>query len=433
MTRDDVASRWWLLIIVIAAVAVRLVLVLVLPFSAPPDERYRYGVTATIYHTNRTPRYGPEGAPSFVVKPILGYRLNAWVAHLAPDAVPLFQRVRLGSVVLSVVTIVLAYAAVRKLWPSRPWWATTLAAVLAFHPKFLGLGSYLNADAYTILVNTLVFYILTVFHRQGALRTGSAAALGGALGLVFLGRDNGYAGFIMVAVYLVWRLWHNWRSQARFCAVSVAIFLVFPTAFYLHQYVIYGKAFIPLVVGSGTSWVPPEFSVAAAYQSSIRIGYEYLIIHLDWRQPLHWVVLLVPLFTSSYLIYSFLLIEVPALFYSMYLLFFLGSVVGCVRHLRGIRPDASPEERSRRWVLVSAAAAGLGLLVAVARFNFTVLHQPDGRYLMPLIAPMMLFFVLGWRTTFRQAAANRLLTAGGTAFFVGSGLWSVWELVRLYA
>ncbi len=426
-------SRWWLLTVLIAAAALRLTLALVLPFDAAPDERWRFDVVSRIYATGRAPRYGQETGHHYVVKPIFGLRLNAYLARAIPGGLPLFHKLRFGSLAVSILTVLLAYAAARNLWPARPNRALALATVLAFHPQFLFIGSYLNADAYTIFANTLLLYLLTLAHRRGQLTPALAGAFGGGLGLLFLGRENGYAGFVFAAGYIGYLVWNNWRVNGRLLGLSLAIFLVFPTAFYLQQYLHYGKAFIPLVVGSGVAWVPPEWSVAQAYQSLDTAGFDYGVSHLHWSNGVEWVVFLAMIFTSSFGTFGYMDVGMPWPLYSGYLAAIVAGIVGLCRSV-GVHPSAgSPAVRSLKWLLGSAAVAMATLVVVVIRHNFVVLFQAQGRYLLPLLVPAMLLFVMGWQRVFRHPGTAEVLTAFGAGFFVVSGSFTVWMLANLYA
>ena len=429
-----VLARWWLAAVVVTSLALRFSLALALPFDAGPDERYRYQVMTELYQKNHAPRYGQEGwVPHFVVKPIFGYRLNAWVAHAFPGGLPLFVKIRFGSAFLGAMTIVVAYFIVRNLWPDKPLHAATLATLVALHPKVLGLGTYLNSDAFTIFAVTVVLYVLSLVHRRGTLHWGTSVALGAALGLVFLGRENGYSGYILAAGYCLWLLMTRGRSVAGPIAAAVAVWLLVPTAFYVHQYLTYGRAFIPILVGSGIAWVPPDYSFIEAVQSGLRVGSTYPIVHLDWRQPLHWMGFFGQIFFSSFNAYSYDIVF-PSPFLSWYLLFVVGGCAGFVRFLFRRTPGVdSPEGRSRRWLLGSALAACLALFAAVVRHNFAVLHQPDGRYLMPLIVAALILLMSGWQLAFRRADWGRWLLVGGTGFFTISGFYGMWMIMRLYA
>ncbi|MDO8560103.1 MAG: hypothetical protein Q7S23_03680 [bacterium] len=423
---------YWCAMVVVITLALRVALAVAMPYDAGPDERYRYAVMGELYRTNRVPPYAGNGASHFVVKPVLGYRLNAWVAHAVPGALPLYVKLRFGSALVATLAVVLAYFAVRNLWPEFPARAGIVAALVGFHPKVLGLGMYLNADAYTLLAATLVFYLLTIVHRQGRFSQQLAIAVGLALGLVFLGRENGYAGFVLAAGYGLWLL--RERENRWPLAAAVAVALAFPTIFYLQQMLSWGRAYVPFVVGSGISWIPPEYSVVEAYRLPLgSSGFEWPVVHLGWWQPLHWLVFFVPLFTSSFVTFSYHLVDFPALWYSFFFLFATVSVVGWVHRARMVSPARSRSGLSRRWLLGSAAAAVLAQIGAVAWLNFSVLHQPDGRYLLPLAVPALLLLLLGWQFAVRRSSLVRFVTFSAVAFFFMSSIYAAVTLLQSYA
>ncbi len=425
-------SRWWLLVVLVAAAALRLTLALVLPYDSGPDERWRYGVAAKIYQTGSAPRFGASDTPFFVARPILGYRISAWLAHMAPDSLPLFRKLRLGAVCMTVLTVLLAYLASRNVWPSQPGRALAIATLVTVHQKFMVTGAYLNADGYTVMAVALVWYLLTVVHRQRELSWRMAAILGFALGLVFLGRENGYAAFILAVGYAWYLMLQNWKRNGRMLLVVLAVFLFFPTTFYLHQYFIYGKAFIPVIVGSGVSWVPPGMTVAQAYANFPTDGFSYPVFHLDWWQPWHWLVYFPTLFTTSFHPISFLHVDLSGFLYAGYFLFGLCGLIGLTRAAVRTARSTAAEVWSRRWLFASALMAGGALLVAVVRHSFVVLYQPDGRHLLPLLVPGMLLMFSGWRQVAKNSAIGEAVAAMGVGFFIFSGISTIEMLVPLY-
>lgn len=425
-------GRWWLIFAVVTAAIFRLTLVSILPYDSGPDERRRYDVMEKIYTTGRAPRYGIEGGSQYVVKPIFAYRISAWLSHAVPGNWPLFRKMRIGSVAVSLITIVLAYLAIRNLWPKRPELANVLAVVLAFYPQYAFLGAYLNADAYTVFVNTLVFYLLTLLHRRIAVTSGLAVGLGLTLGLIFLGRENGYAGFIMVLGYGIFLLRHAWRATIRAAALALAVFLLFPTVFYLHQYVVYGKAFIPVIVGSGVSWVPPGVTLSQAYEVVPVEWLDYGVNHLNWFSLVDWSGFFALLLVSSFALFGYMVVGLPSWWYSWYLLILVGGVIGLLRLLRCRQPSASPDAASRRWLIGSAAVAAAALFLVVVRHNFVVLFQPQGRYLFPLLVPVGALLLLGWDSLPFDRFVRRYLLMFVTGFFVAAGVATLSMLVFFY-
>lgn len=424
-------ARWWLLVIVILAVAVRLALILALPYDAGPDERRRYDVVRQIYTTGRAPRFGLDGGPHYVVRSVFGYRIAAGVAHLVPGDLPLFQKLRVSSALLGAATVIAAYAMVRQFFPRQPGLAAALAAVLAFHPQFLFLGAYVNADAYTILANVVLLLVLAYTNRQERLTFRSGVALGVALGLVFLGREYGWVGFVLAGAYLAGRLRQQFRATMRPAAFAGLIFLVFPLVFYLHQYSRYGTAYLPLLPKSGISWVPPGMTVAEAYQRYPLDDLDYPVFHLQWQSPADWWILLHPLFLSSFGLFGYMDVGLPERWYVWYLLVLAGGVFGGVRYLRhraADQPTAGP-----RALLASMVLAMVASVLVVVRHNFVVLYQPQGRYLFPVLVPALLLVLLGWDHVSPDRGINRTALGAVTAWFVLAGVSSAGLLIRLYA
>ncbi|MDD5110561.1 MAG: hypothetical protein PHI63_05115 [Patescibacteria group bacterium] len=425
-------ARWWFMAVLVAALSLRLTLALVLPYDAGPDERRRYDAILHMYQTGRAPRYPAETNDHYLIKPVLGYRISAYLAHLVPGDLPLFRKFRLGSVLVSGLAIACAYAAVRNLWPREHGMAVAITTMFAFHPQFLFIGSYFNADAYTVMVNTALFFLLAVIHRRGALQTATALALGAVLGLLFLGRENGYAGFLLAGGYGLY-LWRAGRQNVRALAIALAVFLVFPTAFYLNQYRVYHRAYIPVVVGSGIAWVPPGLTVEQAAAQLPVEQMDYGVRHLRWTSASDWIAFVSFLFLSSFGVFGYMDIGLPSWWYSWYLFLVVSAGVGLVCSLGGCRRAVAADVRSRRWLLGSAAMAGAALVAIVVRHNFTVVFQPQGRYLMPMLLPALVLLHLGWRKLPLERSLPQFITWLATAFFAAGGCATVWLLVQYYA
>lgn len=425
-------ARWWLLPILVAAVVLRLTLALVLPYDAGPDERRRFAFTERLYATGHALRYGSEGGPAYAVKPVFAYRINAWVARLVPGSLPLYVKLRFGSVLAGALVVGLAYVIARQLNPWQPALAAALSAVLAFHPQFMFISAYVNPDVYTVLANTVLLLVLSLAHRQGRLHAPLGVALGVALGLVFLGRENGYVGFILAGAYATWLLYRQFQASLRPLALATLVSLLFPVSFYLHQSSRYGTVYIPLLPDSGVSWVPPGWSVQQAYARLPLEGFDYPVFHLDWRQPAEWFVLITTLLFSSFGVFGYMDVGLPWFWYSWYLAVVVGGVVGLWRWLRC--RWAQPDRRltSRQALLASMALACAAIFFIVVRHNFVVLYQAQGRYLFPALVPLLLLLLLGWRQVARSREIGQALAASGVGFFVLGGSYSVWLLVRLY-
>ena len=423
-------ARWFVATLVAAALLLRLALALVLPYDGGPDERRRYPVTAQIYATGRTPRYGTETWHHYVVKPMLAYRLNALAAHFIPLALPLYIKLRLGSVLAGVAAVVAGYAAARALWPASVGRALAVAAVLAFYPQLVFLSSYLNADAYTIAANALLFWLLALAVRIKHLTLPLAVGIGGALGLVFLGRENGYAGFLLAGLALLpfAAEGHRYRREL---LVAAAVALAFPVLFYAQQQLAYGSAFLPLLGGSGIAWVPPGWSVADAFARLPLDGFDYPVFHLIWSNPKHWAIFGAWLVPSAFGVFGYMDVWLPFHWYALFVLMVGASVAGWHR-LSSLPASLSVGGVDhRRWLLAGSIVAILTLAAAVLRHNFSVIFQPQGRYLLPLAVPGAVWGVMGWYSAI-LGKSRGFWVAFGVSFVIMSGGYSFWKLLTFY-
>jgi len=204
---------WPVLLLVGVTFSLCLLWSAVVPFDKGPDEAEHYRVAHFIYSTGRLPVFGREGDMyGYVVNPYeafisyaslpgFNYILAALAMRLVPDgdSYALLYAARLVSALAVTLTVFLAYKTARLLFPANRlvWWGTPL--ILLSIPQVTFTGSYVNQDAYTMLVCSLVLYVLLRGWQAGwPLR--QAALLGLALGLVLLGRLNGYVVVPLAAV-----------------------------------------------------------------------------------------------------------------------------------------------------------------------------------------------------------------------------------------
>ncbi|MDO8560102.1 MAG: hypothetical protein Q7S23_03675, partial [bacterium] len=211
---------------------------------------------------------------------------------------------------------------------------------------------------------------------------------------------------------------------------AAAVALAFPALFYAQQQSVYGHAFLPLLAGSGIAWVPPGWSVADAYARLPVEGFDYPVVHLAWSNPSHWAALFALLIPSVFGLFGYMDIWLPLEWY----IFFLAGVMLCLAGWCGRRPLA-PEgaPASRSWLFAGTAVALAALSAAVVRHNFSVIFQPQGRYLLALAVPGVLWLAAGWsRARFISVKFKTELGASFVVLAVWGGCLTFWQLVRWY-
>jgi 4-amino-4-deoxy-L-arabinose transferase-like glycosyltransferase len=413
-------------LLLVTAFALILVWMAVVPFDRGPDEAEHYRVAHFIYANGRLPVFAPDGD-------MYGYVVNAEEAFISYASLPGFNYIvaalamritpgddpyahlyaaRLVSAIAVVLTVFLAYCTVRLLYPERRSLAGTTALLLAFIPQVSFTGAYVNQDSYTMAACSWVIYILLSGWRNGWTLT-RAAWLGVALGLVLLGRLNGYVLLpfaILVALYSL-------RGGAGFVLVRLsvtgALAALVSGWWFVRSYLQTGD---PIGIRANLeTWrtlaplrrAPRELGVSP---TEILSGdTPALVFRTFWG--------------------TFGQLEVYYLwpYYVLFGALTLGAVVGLLcaflRWLIGTRyvtksataADAQgPDFRPEALALLSALAIGMIALVFWQAWATSFATQ--GRYIFPAIVPLALFLALGIESLPVGRVLQPLVRSGAVAF-----------------
>jgi hypothetical protein len=127
----------------------------------------------------------------------LGYRLV-----YSGSALARIYAVRLVSVVLTAILVVIAYFAVRDLFPEQQEMWVTVPLVVSFHPMVTFLGSVVNSDILVIVLFSLILWLSIRVVRYG-LNWKYALLLGIAVGLGILTKPMVLASGLALAISLL--------------------------------------------------------------------------------------------------------------------------------------------------------------------------------------------------------------------------------------
>lgn len=398
-------SRRALVLLLGTALALLLVWTAVVPFDKGPDEAEHYVVAHFIYANGRLPVFGPDGDMygrvdnaeeafiSYAALPGFNYVLSALAMRLVlvEDPNVVLYAARLVSMLAILVTVYLAYRTVRLLFPGRPDLARGTALLLVLIPQVSFTGAYVNQDAYSMAVCSWALYLLLAGWKEGWTR-GRAAWLGVALGLVLLGRLNGY---VLIPFALL------------IAALSLRGSLPY----------ILGRL---LLVGGVASLVSGWWFVRSFVHTGDPIGIQAVME--AWRElaPLRRTPrelgvspFDILLGDTPYLVFrtfwgAFGQLEAYFLwpYYALLGLFSLGAAVGLawglVRWLGTPKPMHAVLNRDDARMLAFQTAAvallgalALGMLALVFWQAWTTSYATQGRSLFPAIVPIALFISLG--------------------------------------
>ena len=388
-----------------AALALMLVWTAVVPFDKGPDEAEHYRVAHFIYANGRLPVFAADGDMygyvvnaeeafiSYAALPGFNYILAALAMRLVltDDPYALLYAARFVSTLAVLMTIYLAYRTARLLFPKRPDIARGAALILVLIPQVTLTGAYVNQDAYTMAASSWVVYLLLAGWKEGW-TAGRAAWLGVALGLVLLGRLNGYVviPFALLVAALSLRGGVGIVLLRLFITGSVATLV--SGWWFVRSYLQTGDPIgIQAVLEAWRALAPLRRApreIGVSFLDILRGDTPYLVFRTFWG--------------------AFGQLEVYFLwpYYALLGLLTLGAGVGLawglVQRFAGPRPLHAlfDREYARNQAFLAAAVALLGVLVLgmvalVFWQAWATSFATQGRYLFPAIVPIVLFITLG--------------------------------------
>ena len=388
-----------------AALALMLVWTAVVPFDKGPDEAEHYRVAHFIYANGRLPVFAADGDMygyvvnaeeafiSYAALPGFNYVLSALAMRLVltDDPYALLYAARLVSTLAVLATIYLAYRTARLLFPMRPGIARGTALILVLIPQVTLTGAYVNQDAYTMAVCSWTIYLLLAGWKEGW-TAGRAAWLGVALGLVLLGRLNGYVlipfAFLVAVVSL----------RGGVGIVLLRLFITGSVAtlvagwWFVRSYAQTGDPIgIQAVLEAWRALAPLRRApreIGVSFLDILRGDTPYLVFRTFWG--------------------AFGQLEVYFLwpYYALLGLLTLGAGAGLawglVQWFAGPKPLHAlfDREYARNQAFLAAAVALLGVLVLgmvalVFWQAWATSFATQGRYIFPAVVPIVLFITLG--------------------------------------
>ncbi|MER3474953.1 MAG: hypothetical protein C4335_13225 [Armatimonadota bacterium] len=381
-----------------AIVAVFVVFSLIFNFRTPvgnngyfhtPDEGAHLSYVRYVAEQGKLPRFeGYAGAGYEAHQPPLYYTLSAQVWKLG-KALPLgsARAVRLLSMLFGVLVVVTVYRIGRLLVPEQPAIALTGAGMSALLPMHVAICSAVNNDSLANLLFALVLMEFALLYTQSkpsrwvALRMGLWAGLAGLTKVTaLLLIPTMVVGWLMVTRTRGTRVW-----LGMLVSVGLALAMMFP--WFVRNMQLYDD---PLLLRAFERTFAGTARAEQFLQAGVSMN-EYLRQVADWTYRSFWFAYGTPA-TAGKGIPNFL----PDRVYLLLGVWHLVALGGFALALWREREQFA--EGALRWWAV-AGVLFLLVLGAFVRFILTY-FQTQGRYLYPALVPLVLAFVIGWRSLF---------------------------------
>jgi hypothetical protein len=309
-----------------------------------------------------------------------------------------------------------AYRVAGHLWPGDRLllWGTPL--LVSTIPQVVFVGSYHNPDAFTMAVTSAsVFYGLKFLDDRGS-RWVDALLFALSLGLATLAKLNGWLanGLFTGTVLLLstGRMLRSKRLMAQWAlVVLLPVFIL--SSWFLFQQWHYGDILARDVFRAAWSADRP-LSVPLAQR-----GYDLLafLLRTDWLKTS---------FKSFWAVFGYMSVYVHPAFYWALALLCLASGIGWMVRLVGRTDGVDLGSRQVRALRMFAFVVA-GLAIAAAWTSLYQDYQPQGRYLFPVLIPICVLLLVGWRALL---PSPRWQSVGLVALCVGMPLF---DLICLFA
>jgi hypothetical protein len=364
-------------VLVGAAFLVRVAFAFTIPAFQAPDEQAHFRYVTYLGEHRALPIHPAERSLEMWTDPMhqayqppLAYLLFVPVEHLLAEreakAVTRLRAARIQNALYGAATVLVgALLAARLTRPGDPR-RLLVAAVLAFFPGFVAVGSAVNNDSLANLL-AAVFW-LTLVPREGRTRSGWRAGV--ALGAACLAKLTSLALVpLLLVVPLLRRHW-DLRGALRFALIAGAIAALLMLPWMLHNASVYGD---PLAIGVGsvpTDWlatVLPADQLAEATRPRLDNAFFQFWGRFGIANNLAWS-------------------GVPVVLVTLTLLALVGWIWARIPR---------PPDRFERWGPTFAVAVALAV-GGLVTFSLGYVGAWQGRYLYGAMLPIGMLLAGGW-------------------------------------
>lgn len=387
------------------------------PLGSTPDEKMRYSIAQYIYVHNQLPKGGEaeildhSWGFSYAFQPILPYIIACGFMKIAAlffqENYFLLLSARMVSVICGVITAYFICKIAKRVFDNKAtrWMFIFLAALW---PQGLFVHTYVNTDSMALMSTAMMFYawligLETRWNRK------SCILLAIGISLCALSYYNAY-GFILSSMLLFvgsfvvkkeqkWTLsWQDMLKKGIFISVLV---LILAGWWFIRSGILYHGDFLGLATRNKFAEVyAREDLKPSRHATYLKQGYSiiYMLLHSNF----------IILTCRSYIaMFGNMTLPIYNWIYRVYYGFSVLAVIGLVLPVRN-REFFSWLEKERRLLLYSCMTLAIIIPNALnlwAAYSYD--YQPQGRYSLPMLIPMVCFLAIGLHTLLTKIIRTR--------------------------
>ncbi len=386
---------------------------LVLPYNGGPDEFMRYDVVNYIVTYGRLPLGNDPillktngWGTSYAFQPYLAYMIDAGISkvfyELGMRYTNLYHAARFGSVIYGTITVIFTYASTKKLFSEKT--ARFAAILLGVLPEFAFVCSYVNNDSLALMSVSMIVYAWVCGVKNRWSRT-CCIGLGLSLSICFLSYKNSY-GYILCSaiIFIVFYFYQSWEEKKKELLFEMikkgliicGIVAVFAGWWLVYKYFAYDG---DITASAAREWAKDNYAFEEIknHLSVSESGSSLFTMLFDMGFVKSTVM-------SFFAVFDSMSLGIPNWGYFLYVLLYL---LGTVFSLCLLGKKIKKRERSFTDYLVYANLL-LACIITISlsiHYSYNVDYQPQGRYILPVLLPLVMSVSLGIQTIGQKGMA----------------------------
>lgn len=377
------------------------------PFGDPPDEINRFRIVNYICSHGKLPTgsdpevlIGGFGA-SYAFQPILTYIIQGFLLRFltlfTKNTYVLLMAARLVNVCFGVLMAFFVRKISKEVFtkPSVQWLFSFLVVLL---PMNLFIHSYVNTDSMAALSLSMIVYALLLGKRL-VWNKKSCVLLSIGIILCAMSYYNAYGMVLIAILFFVYTFLHkeenkwvlDWKMMLQ-KGIFISVIVLFGIGWWFirNAYLYDGDFF-----GMTARLECAKETALPDYNPLTRMTYQSEGIPL-WEMvfPTGYAKLT---YFSFIAMFGPMLIPVLPIFYNAYTLLFAGSLLCAIIPLRKIKRTYLPDfSKGQVLTLHSLFVVEIAITIALhLYYSYTWDFQPQGRYVLPILIPLMYFVTVG--------------------------------------
>ncbi|MGI6071177.1 MAG: ArnT family glycosyltransferase [Blautia sp.] len=417
------------------------------PFDVSPDERMRYEIVQYLCKYGRLPHGGdPElrnqiWGISYAFNPIISYMISAVFVKIAgiftAEEIVLVVAARMVNVLFLTGTAWFTLKIGKKLFPGEGKWLFTVLVI--FLPGVLFVGSYVNNDAMALFSTAFICYVWVRYLEEGW-TVKNCIRLGVGLSICLLSYYNAY-GWILVSFLLFTftalfggdKAW-DFKFWLKRGLIVAAVAAVLAGWWFVRNGILYDGD----ILGMKTSSHYAQLYAQDGFKPSQRMTPQrqgMSLWDMLWYVPgqwnHNWLITVLVSFVGTF---GYMTVFIPYGLSKAYLLFYVLGGAGILFSLRmfGFRKKEVFRTRSfvggqqvriksvtimKEWDKLRIFHVAMLLAMAIPpvlllQYAWASDFQAQGRYLLPMVIPMMYFVTKGYENLLTRFVKKEAVRRG---------------------